>query len=43
MGEFGLLLLALAAIAVPILIAGWLLGRPERRSKAPRNRDTMGP
>jgi hypothetical protein len=41
--EFALLLIALSAIAIPMLLAGWLLGRPERRSKRPKNRDTMRP
>ena len=39
-----LLLAALTAVAVPLALAGWLLGRPERRPKdAAARRGKMPP
>ena len=38
MGDFGNIVLALVAIAAPLLLAGWLLGRKPRRG--PPERDT---
>lgn len=50
MGDLGNVLLALVAIAAPLLLAGWLLGRkprPRRSWRAPRDsvpgRDNMAP
>jgi len=50
-GELTDALLALLAIAAPLLLAGWLLGRPPPRRDPPRSRpdgehpgrDNIGP